>query len=50
MGLPCSGFQIRWRRSNLAFLNEPREEEGRPNKYVPQYQVAHIAKIAKIAG
>ncbi|XP_010498377.1 PREDICTED: uncharacterized protein LOC104776067 [Camelina sativa] len=35
-----------WTRSNLAFLNEPREEEGRPNKYVPQFQVAHIAKIA----
>ncbi|KAJ0257399.1 DNA polymerase epsilon catalytic subunit A [Hirschfeldia incana] len=35
-----------WRRSNLAFLNEPREEEGRPNNYVPQFQVAHIAKIA----
>ncbi|KFK44107.1 hypothetical protein AALP_AA1G216700 [Arabis alpina] len=35
-----------WRRSNLAFLNESREEEGRPNKYVPQFQVAHITKIA----
>ncbi|CAH8385540.1 unnamed protein product [Eruca vesicaria subsp. sativa] len=35
-----------WRRSNWAFLNEPREEEGRPNNYVPQFQVAHIAKIA----
>ncbi|EOA38689.1 hypothetical protein CARUB_v10010689mg [Capsella rubella] len=35
-----------WTRSNWAFLNEPREEEGRPNNYVPQFQVAHIAKIA----
>uniref|UniRef100_A0A1J3CAT9 Uncharacterized protein n=1 Tax=Noccaea caerulescens TaxID=107243 RepID=A0A1J3CAT9_NOCCA len=35
-----------WRKSNWAFLNEPREEEGRPNNYVPQFQVAHIAKIA----
>ncbi|KAL1207789.1 hypothetical protein V5N11_013963 [Cardamine amara subsp. amara] len=35
-----------WKRSNWAFLNEPREEEGRPNNYVPQFKVAHIAKIA----
>ncbi|CAN8292401.1 unnamed protein product [Cochlearia groenlandica] len=35
-----------WRRSNLAFLNEPREEEGRPNSYVSQFQVAHITKFA----
>ncbi|CAA7013587.1 unnamed protein product [Microthlaspi erraticum] len=35
-----------WRKSNWAFLNEPREEEGGPNNYVPQFQVAHITKIA----
>ncbi|ESQ34847.1 hypothetical protein EUTSA_v10009139mg [Eutrema salsugineum] len=33
-----------WQRSTWAFLNEPREEEGRPNKYVSQFKVAHIAK------
>ncbi|CAL9215563.1 unnamed protein product [Arabidopsis halleri] len=35
-----------WRKTNWAFLNEPREEEGRQNNYVPQFKVAHIAKIA----
>ncbi|AEE29865.1 unnamed protein product [Arabidopsis thaliana] len=35
-----------WRKTYWAFLNEPREEEGRPNNYVSQFKVAHIAKIA----
>ncbi|XP_010536343.1 PREDICTED: uncharacterized protein LOC104811375 [Tarenaya hassleriana] len=33
-----------WRRSSWAFLNEPREAEGRPNNYVPQFDVAHVGK------